>query len=44
MYCGATLDFASVHRNPRIARSAGMVHLVAHGPLIEAKALSLIHE
>ncbi|MGP8300284.1 MaoC/PaaZ C-terminal domain-containing protein [Streptomyces inhibens] len=44
MYCGATLDFAGVHWNPRVARSVGMDHIVAHGPLTEAKALSLIHE
>lgn len=44
MYCGATLDFVGVHWNPRVARSVGLDHMVAHGPLTEAKALSLIHE
>ncbi|MFH8679325.1 MaoC/PaaZ C-terminal domain-containing protein [Streptomyces lydicus] len=44
MYCGASLDFVGVHWNPRVARSVGMDHIVAHGPLTEAKALSIVHE
>lgn len=44
MYCGAGLDFVGVHWNERVAQSVGMPHVVAHGPLTEAKALSLVNE
>lgn len=43
-YCGAGLDFVGVHWNERVARSVGMPHVVAHGPLTEAKALSVVNE
>ncbi|PWI43928.1 MaoC/PaaZ C-terminal domain-containing protein [Streptomyces sp. ICBB 8177] len=42
-YCGAGLDFVGVHWNERVARSVGMPHVVAHGPLTEAKALSVVN-
>jgi acyl dehydratase len=43
-YCGAGLDFVGVHWNERVAQSVGMPHVVAHGPLTEAKALSVVNE
>jgi acyl dehydratase len=44
MYCGAGLDFVGVHWNERVAQSVGMPHVVAHGPLTEAKAITLVNE
>lgn len=41
-YCGAGLDFVGVHWNLQVAQSVGLPHVVAHGPFVVAKALSVI--
>lgn len=41
-YCGAGLDFVGVHWNVRVAQSVGLPHVVAHGPFVVAKALSVL--
>lgn len=44
MYCGAGMDFVGVHWNLRVANSVGLPHVVAHGPMTVAKALTVIHD
>ncbi len=41
-YCGAHSDFIGVHWTDRVARSVGLKGVIAHGPLVVAKALTLV--
>lgn len=41
-YCGAGLDFVGVHWNGRVARSVGHSDVIAHGPFVVAKMLSIV--
>jgi acyl dehydratase len=43
-YCGAGCDFAGIHWNERIARSVQLDDVVAHGAMVVARLLRLVHE
>ncbi|TDD88242.1 dehydratase [Saccharopolyspora karakumensis] len=41
-YCGASGDFNTIHWNERIAKSAGLPDVIAHGMLTMAEAARLV--
>nr|WP_233576153.1 MaoC family dehydratase [Saccharopolyspora rhizosphaerae] len=41
-YCGASGDFNQIHWNERIAKSAGLPDVIAHGMLTMAEAARLV--
>ncbi|WP_461155805.1 MaoC family dehydratase [Saccharopolyspora tripterygii] len=41
-YCGASGDFNTIHWNERIAKSAGLSDVIAHGMLTMAEAARLV--